>query len=298
MIKLASEKLVTEEKLLIFLHIPKAAGTTLYGIIEHQFPHNAIFTIGGVNIQKSINEFKNLPKKERQKIRCLRGHMPFGLHNYWTQSAIYITLLRHPVARIISHYYYVLRTPGHYLHNKVTSKKMSLSDYVDSGVSPELTNGQTRLISGVEKVDSVNGNEPVSADILEVAKRNLNHFAAVGLSERFDESLILFKRLLGWKNIFYVEQNVTRSRPSIQEISRQTIRIIENHNKLDLELYEFAKQKFEQLICEQGASFKSELRTFQRLNKVYGIAWGGYNLPRYGIHKVKVLVRNLLNIQG
>lgn len=298
MIKHSFGEYVGEERTLIFIHIPKAAGTTLHRIIERQYPRNTIYTINGANVQKSIQEFKNLSEIERQKIRCLKGHMPFGLHKYLPRPAAYITLLRNPVDRIISHYYYVLRTPSHYLYNVVTSENMSLSDYVSSGISPELTNGQTRLISGVERVDSITGDEPVSADILEIAKRNLqDYFIVGGLSERFDESLILFKSLLRWRNIFYIKQNVTRSRPSKREIPRKTMEVIEKHNKLDMELYEFAKQMFEEQIREQGASFKDELRTFQLLNKAYGAVGKGYNLPRSGIHKVKAVVRSLLNTQ-
>lgn len=291
MTKCASMKSVTEEKTLVFLHIPKAAGTTLHRIIERQFPHNTIFSIDGANVQKSIDEFKNLREEQRRKIRCLKGHMPFGLHHHLPRPATYITLLRDPVDRIISHYYYVLRNPSHYLYNKVTSKNMNLSDYVSSGISAELTNGQTRLLSGAEKVDLVIGSEPGSAGILEIAKENLqNYFVAVGLSERFDESLILFKRTLGWRNVFYVKQNVARIRPSKRDIPRKTIEIIEKHNQLDMELYEFAKQMFEEQIRKHGASFKDELRTFQLLNRVYGPAWKACNLPRRGIGKIKNLL--------
>jgi len=239
----------------------------------------------GDRIRIVISHTWVLPQKERQEIRCLKGHMPFGLHSYLPRPAIYITLFRYPVDRMISQYTHVLRTSDHYLHNEVTSKNMSLCDFVSSGISLELTNHQTRLISGIE-------NEPMSAAILEIAKRNLqDRFVAFGLSERFDESLILFKRLLGWRNIFYVRQNVTRSRPSQHEIPIETIRIIEKYNTFDLELYDFAEQKFEDQICEQRASFESELRTFQRLNRVYAIAW---RMPQYGIYKVRSLVRKLL----
>lgn len=258
---------------MIFLHIPKAAGTTLHAVIKRQFPHDAIFTIDGANTQKSINEFKNLPEKQKQKIRCLKGHMPFGLHRYLSQPAVYITLLRHPVERMVSHYYYVLGKPRHYLHNEVAARKMSLSDYVSSGMSPELMNGQTRSISGIRELVWENGNEAASADILAMAKGNLDHFAVIGLSERFDESLILCKRLLGWRNVFYVKQNVTGSRPPKREISRETLKVIENHNELDLELYGLAKQRLQQLVREQGASFGAELRAFQTLNKLYAATY-------------------------
>jgi len=63
--------------LLIFLHIPKTAGTTLHTIIERQFPPNAIFSIDWKHVATSVNELKNISPSKRQEILCLRGHMPF-----------------------------------------------------------------------------------------------------------------------------------------------------------------------------------------------------------------------------
>jgi hypothetical protein len=292
-----SDKLAMHERDLIFIHIPKAAGTTLHEVIARQFPRDAVFTIDGAKVRECINEFKNLPEEERRTIRCLKGHMPFGLHRYLSRPVDYITLVRHPVDRVISHYYYVLRQPDHYLHHEVTSRRMSLREYVSSGVSPELSNGQTRLISGVPELDSVTGGVAVSADVLETAKANLqDHFAAVGLSDRFDESLVLFKRLLGWGNICYVRRNVTRDRPSKEEIPGETIRVIERFNEFDLQLYGFAEQSFEDMIAGQGSSFRNELRAFNLLNNAYWIAWKADNLRSRGMRKAKVAARNLLSM--
>ena len=261
----------SKDKALIFLHIPKAAGTTLHTIIQRQYSSDVIFDIDGSNVQKSIHEFCSLPQVERQKIRCLKGHMPFGLHRYLSAPVSYITMLRDPVDRIISHYYYVLRSPSHYLHNQVVANKMSLDDYVSSGISSELNNGQLRLISGVKKVDSVTGNEPVSTNTLNTAKRNIStHFTAVGISERFDESIVLFRKVLGWKNILYFKRNVAKDRPSRCEISKKTLRTIMKYNELDMELYEFAEVFFEKQVQEQGESFRDEVAKFQHLNRLYG----------------------------
>jgi hypothetical protein len=212
-------------------------------------------------------------------------------------------MLRDPVDRAISHYYFVLNTPSHYLYNEVTSRNMSLSDCVRSGLSTELTNDQTRLISGVERVNTrlLDGEErrtlrpggaPVTTEILETAKKNLqDHFALAGLSGRFDESLLLFKRRLGWRNIYYVPRNVTKDRPGKQQVPREVRELIAEQNEMDVQLYEYARQKFEEAVREQGAGFESELRSFQRNNRLYGRAWRGYLLTRGAIPKVKAAMR-------
>lgn len=261
-------KRIYNYKSLIFLHIPKAAGTTLNHIIERQYPKIHMYDIYGVNVYSSIEEFKNLSEAKRESILCLKGHMYFGLHVYLPQPCAYITLLRDPVERIVSHYHYVLRTPTHYLYKQVKSQNMTLDDYVSSGISPELTNGQARLISGVrEEWDS-------PSDMLEMAKRNLHkHVDVAGIAERFDESLVLMKRRLGWRWIYYRKQNVRPNRLHNITLSKNTLRQIQKSNEKDLELYAFAKQLFEESIQEEGSSFASEVRIFRLLNRVYNILW-------------------------
>lgn len=292
MLKSAPEKSAAEEKCLIFLHIPKAAGTTLYNIIERQFPPETIHDIYGnglAGLRADYENFKSLPDEEREKIRLLRGHIAYGIHRHFRRPTTYITMLRHPVERIISHYYYVLRMPEHYLYQEVTSNKMSLADYVTSGITSELLNGQTRLLSGFQETGEVEVTEPsVATDVLDAARKNIReHFIGVGLAERFDESIILLKRLLGWSNVYYSRDNVTKGRPVKREIPAETIRLVENYNDADMELYEFANQVLEEKLREQGPSLKSELETFQKRNKFYSTAWQGYRATRRALHKVK-----------
>ena len=294
-----AESVVVEERALLFLHIPKAAGTTLHSIIERQFAPEATFTISGSDSPGGIKEFIALPPEQREKIRLVKGHMPYGLHKLLSVPATYITMLRDPVDRIISQYYFVLKTPAHYLHKEVTRARMSLADFVESGMTTEVANDQTRLISGVEKVNTrlLDGDErrtlranqePVTADILEIAKRNLReHFAAVGLFTSFDESLLLFKRVLGWSNIYYVRRNVTGARPEKRQVPREARALIEKYNEMDVELYQYARAGFEEKIREQGAGFESELQKFRRKNKLYETALKGYALTREAIPAMK-----------
>ena len=275
-------KSAEQEKSIIFVHIPKAAGSTLNKIIERQYEPKAIFsTKMALGVQESIAEFKKLPEARKREIKVIHGHMDFGLHEYFPQTCTYITIIRDPVDRIISHYYFVLRTPQHYLYQKVTSKDMSLKDYVTSRISTELDNGQTRVLSGVESI----GFGQCSTEMLESAKKNIReHFAVVGLTERFDETLMLLKRAFGWKNHFYVKANVTKNRPIKENFSKETLNLIEKYNELDIELYKYVEQMFEEIINQSGYLYALELKQFKLLNEIYSKT---YPLYRRVVKKVK-----------
>jgi len=283
---------------LIFLHIPKTAGQTLHTIIEKQYDTNHIFSIG-INTQERIDEFKKFSEEERKNIRVLKGHMSFGMHEFMPQPCTYITLLRDPVERIISSYYYVLREPRHYLHNRVISKQMSLKDFVSSGISTDLDNGQTRRLSGVSagrllgsRIISFGNCDP---SLLKVAKENLlKYFSVVGISEKFDESLLRIKQTLDWNNCFYVKKNVTRNRILSQDIPKNTLNEIRKHNQLDLELYQYWNIFFTENITNQGALFATELENFRRFNSFYCRTAHLGSLSKSGIRWLKSSVKKVL----
>jgi hypothetical protein len=249
----------------IFLHIPKSAGSTLNEIIWRQYSSRHTFSIYESG---KFHELNQLPEVRKQEIKLINGHVEFGIHQFLPQPSTYITLLRDPIERAISHYYYVLRTPKHHLYKIVTSKEMGLEEYIKSGITKELDNGQTRLLAGPQfnsGVDVEFGH--CTSELLEQAKRNLStYFKVVGLTEEFDRTLLLLKRTFGWKDIFYLARNVSQKRPSRQEIPAAALRAIEAQHQFDLELYHAAAAAFRQQIAEQDATFHQELRVFKVLN--------------------------------
>ena len=68
----------------------------------------------------------------------ISGHLYFEIHREIPQSTGYFTMLRDPVDRIISNYYYVLRAKDHRLHQRINAEKMSLADYVTSKLNSQL----------------------------------------------------------------------------------------------------------------------------------------------------------------
>lgn len=270
---------------LCFLHIPKAAGTTLFTILRKQYPPGAVVTVGpGFT---SLTALQQLPQTERARIRVLRGHLPFGMHEYLGagQTTPYITMLRDPVERVASHYYYILREPDNEHHARLTREAIDLATFVSSGMSFETDNLQTRLLAGGEYFDAPFGTLDETA--LQTAQRHLEvHFVVAGLSERFDESLLLLRRALGWSLPLYFNRNVTRNRPRQTAIPAATRQIIHQHNQFDLRLYEYAAARLAADIKAAGPSFQRELQWFQRLNGVYSLLGPAIYRTRRGLARL------------
>ncbi len=285
------DSLNTQPQTLIFLHIPKAGGTTLRRIIEKQFPVSSRFRIYQ-DTKTPLERFRKLAPENKRRIRCICGHMPFGLHRELEQPATYITMLRNPVSRIIAQYYYAKTHHRNYLYPIVTSKNMSLKEFVSSGISAELDNGQVRFISGTIPEELLADFKPVTREILDLAKANLNnYFSSVGIIEAFDESLLLMRRRLGWDNVFYVRRNVTRKNPERDKIPKDVMRLIERHNEYDLELYEFVKKKQKEEIGSLGDSFRDKLEDFRRRNKRFSKVYGPIDSIVYSVDRILTMLR-------
>ncbi|MBE9190340.1 sulfotransferase family 2 domain-containing protein [Gloeocapsopsis crepidinum LEGE 06123] len=257
---------------IIFLHIPKSAGSTLNTVINRQYRKEFIFSIYGFERSerevKTAEQFKALPETRRRNIKLLRGHIGFGLHKYLVQPSIYITLLRDPIKRVLSQYYYILRQPEHPLYKELKTNNMSLQDYVISGIDPNVNNGQTKALAGVKATTIKFGEVPIT--LLEDAQKNIQeHFAVVGLTEKFDESLILLQKVLGWKSLFYTKKNVAKNQQS-KDISAADMTLIQQYNELDIELYNFAEKYVENKMNQYKDSFQKDLTAFKVLNQQYG----------------------------
>ena len=86
---------------MIFLHIPKTAGTTLHDILDRHYPPESIYSIGAI-AHESMAGFKDLDEQDRNKSGCCAGIWAYGLHEHLPGPAKYFTILRDPVARVIS----------------------------------------------------------------------------------------------------------------------------------------------------------------------------------------------------
>ncbi|SDC82643.1 MULTISPECIES: sulfotransferase family 2 domain-containing protein [unclassified Candidatus Frackibacter] len=238
-----------KNRLLIFMHMPKTAGTTLGQIFRKQYANQVC---GGGAQKDTIGKLSALSDAEINKLKCIWGHIPFGIHNYFKRPYIYITMLRDPVERIISMYYYL------YHNTKIKwINGLSFKEFLSiKSLKPKIENLQTRFLSWESRIINYKRTEKNLTSFmldsnqgepnLERAKKNINdYFAIVGITELFDESISLIKRELGWDDIDYTKKNVNSNRPAKDQLPVEIISMIKEKNKLDIELYDYAKKKLE-----------------------------------------------------
>jgi galactose-3-O-sulfotransferase len=229
----------------IFLHLPKTAGTTLNRLIEWEYPLTEMYSVDPVLFEWSYARLRNLPEKRLRKTRIFKGHMLFGLHEVLPQPATYITVLRNPVDRVLSAYYFMRGYKLHPLYWKLRRNKWSLEEYVERTTRD---NVQCKIIANAAY------HEPCTREIMERALQHLDrYFSVVGLSERFEESLALMKLRFGWQLKSYSAFNVTRSRPKRQDLPQTSLDMIAERNRFDVALYKHATKLFEEAVNKQGA---------------------------------------------
>ena len=246
-----------DRKALIFLHIPKTAGTTLNRIIEWQYNPLTIFTMDPYRIRATPERLKKLSEQRRRRLQVVRGHLYYGVHEFLPQGATYITLLREPVARFFSSYYFIQRRPLHPMHRKVTTERIGVEDFIR--LTPHRQNLQCSLVAGIKN------NGTCDERTLENAKENLvKSFSVVGICERFEESLMLIAKTFDWEVPFYENRKVSKTRPQIEP---SAVEMIREHNRLDLELYEFGKNLFEEGLRKKEAAVREGLTALRTLQK-------------------------------
>lgn len=236
---------------LVFLHIPKAAGTTLEDfLLRHYLPAGKVFRFTGAPAQ--LAAFRGLAQEERDGFDVLSGHVHFGIDGLLSEPATYITMLRDPVERIISAYYFILAHPEHYLHTYIAGRGFTLHEYATAGLNQESDNDQVRWLTSRLHEEVPLGQ--VTRGMLDEAKWNLEHAVSVlGLAERFTDSLRCFAAAFGWGPVAYGKKlNTNRARPKRDQVSPQTVDAIRETNRYDLELYEFAQGLFEEQMVRLG----------------------------------------------
>jgi hypothetical protein len=244
------------QQALIFLHIPKTAGTTLNRIIEWQYSPLSIFTIDPHGIRATPERFKTLSERRRRQLQVVRGHMVYGIHEFLPQGATYITMLRDPVARLLSAYSFILRRPLNPMHRKLKRGQLGVEAFIR--LTPNRQNLQCRILAGVKDVTC-------DQRVLDIAKENITKsFSVVGLCERFPESLILIAEAFGWTIPYYENRKVSKVRPALEP---SVVNMIQEHNQLDMELYEFARKRFEDSLHTKENVMRQALTALEAISK-------------------------------
>ena len=266
------------QPVLFYVHIPKTAGTTMKLIILWLYRWNEIFW--AKSNQYIQDKLKRLSHHELDQIKMVAGHTPFGMHEHFNfPNFKYFTILRDPYDRVISQYYYMSQKATHRLYKRIHEQKITLERLLTEG-HLSTYNVQTFWLTGADKSNFKQG--VYNPEIVRQAKDNIDkYFAFVGLNDQFDESLILMKRKFNWSWPMYARKNVNKSRKKKDEESQQALDLIAYYNKMDIEVYDYCKQKFNnELAANWDTDFKADLDYLNKLNR---------NIGRYKPYRAKLI---------
>jgi Sulfotransferase family len=251
------------EQCLVFLHVPKTGGQTIESPLIRNFPESERIHLDILDTR--LDEAMNsMPLEIRSHARLVWGHLPYGVHLHVPQRCEYFTILREPIARVVSVYKYILRTRDHVLHDRVATEEIPFEEYLESGIDEGQTgNAQTRQLSG--KQFGV-----LDRTALVEAKHNLEASLVVGLTERFEETFVLLRRTLGLRMRFYITKNVSPP----YDVSDRAVELARERNELDFELYRFARELFAAQLSRQDRSFDLEVSAYRALRPLSRAAAG------------------------
>ena len=208
----------------IFIHIPKTGGTTINCVMnKSQWQTKPDF-----NYRHIIYETK---KSNSQDI--------FNPINYNKYDNYHIfMLLRNPIDRLISEYYFIKDRP----------EFMSLIKPIPRNLNEYIKNKQTQnYMIGFLLGKRMYNEDLVTEDDFDLVINTIENLNInVGIFEDYPKSLAYFSSITGikWpKNIDI--KRITLNRPKLDDISDEIKQLIIKNNALDFKLYEYCLNKFE-----------------------------------------------------
>jgi len=262
------------ESAVIFLHISKTGGTTLRSIIQRQYRAEHIYDLDPSYFtsdahlyediaQVRLQQLRQVSEADKRQLYCFFHPRGYGIHEIIPQPTQYLTLLRDPIDRYISSYYFAVNMKGHILHDELKAQGITLESMFDHY---PVDNLQTRRLSGVDDATA-----PLPDDALERARHNLRHnIRVVGLLDRFDESVLLMQDAFGWDDVRYVRKNVAPRRRAVDSLPPTLRERLEEALAPDMTLYRDAQAIFEeQLATYDKDVWHARVRDLQQASNRY-----------------------------
>lgn len=261
-----------------FVHIMKTGGTSLARAMDPSFSAEERYPGAPDKDEKmtakaSVNYLRNLPKERLNEIRSFNGHMPFFASKLVGPDVLSLTMLRGPVARVVSHLKQTKRMSPYfesmsldeiydipwlfhsYFNNQQTKAfSMSANDLVELCDQDERHSRLAQYSDNAYNLSEPNAqmlkamlytfgwDAPINEERMAIAKANLKRVDILGFLDRFDELLSTLENDYDLR-----VQHMPPSNTGHQEqASADLLARIEEDNPYDLELYQYGQELYAQ----------------------------------------------------
>ena len=244
--------------LYLFLHQYKTAGTTLWRHLSPNFAAASQLFLSGERIGLGTSKREGhpaVPGFVRDRVdayvvanstadtRLLMGHFVYpGIHALipGSREPRYFTFLRHPVERVVSLYWFLRYASDSHWHHELLDADWSLDEWFERSRALWAHNGQTRhLLVGAHA--QACAERELDPRLVEEAKRTLDEFWFVGLTETFERDAGFLLGRLGARR--FAKKNAIRVNTRKEAASQDACARIAAANQLDIELYEHARRR-------------------------------------------------------
>lgn len=231
------------EKDIIFIHIPKTGGTTINTAINETY------------WQTEVDFFYRHIQLKTKRSNAGDIFDPKNIEQYKKYNII--MMLRHPLDRVTSEYHFI-RERKNFIE-LLNKKPVDFNDYIKNY---QTHNGVVNFLKGRRFFDTRKASEEDLDDIIDAIEKIPIH---VGIFEDFSTSLNYFSQVsdIKWKKEIEIKR-MTFKRPKVDELSEETKALILENNQLDLKLYEYCLNKFENVkknTKESSILFKKDKYT-------------------------------------
>ncbi len=226
----------------VFLHIQKTGGTSIIGGLRPYYGSLC-----------SHGDCWGRPSAEFWGPDFVSGHVGYSYFEDLIKDRYSFTVLRDPVERIISLYYFCRKRDPQEYEIYQRAHTMSFEEFLNAGFTDKLVkdyiwNNQTwQLACGYEDPKGRCHDDFGEDTLLELAQEHLAAFSRVGTTEALAEDAALIAADLGLKDGVTVKpSNVTPDRPRREDLSPAAREMLQDLTLLDSEL------------CQHAVRFHSE----------------------------------------
>lgn len=226
----------------IFSHVPKTAGTALESYLIQAFALKDVLNI-------NANDLNNMPESLYMKNRYpkfITGYHPLQGLLYQilgNNKIVHLSMMRDPIERVVSTYNHLITKD--YRSQNISNKALDFDDFINHTDLIEVHNGQAKRFAGILGTNI----ELSDKEIYFRAKYSIDHcFSIVGVTEFFSQFHKLIAKRCGV--IFHDLPPITRLETKVQlaNIKPDQMKVIKRKNKIDIQLYQYVRSKFLNLI--------------------------------------------------